>query len=268
MWPLVLGSAGLGALAGGAQGYIQSGGDLSKTLLSAGTGGALGGLTGGLGAGVTRYAGTALAPFATKAAGLTNVVDAPGLFGAAARAASSPLAQTALKTGIPVAAGLGAATAADALLRPAVSGVANLGAQAIGGAGAAGMPGLAPGTPGVYDYASGAVPSTGQFGPTSPYGTPYDVLNPTGQLAGSRLASEKETEAQARNLTRLSAAAAPWMEGRSKAEYLRQMAAAGIRNNLQTQQAALLGGLATSRSMAATAAGNVFGSMGAQYQYQ
>jgi len=266
--PVVLGGAGIGALTGGIQGYRQSGGDLGRTLLSAGTGGLLGAATGGVGLGVQRFAGTALAPFAAKAGGLTNFADAPGLAGVAANAASSGLAQSALKTGIPVAAGLGAGLVADAALRPVAGGLANLGAQAIGGAGAAGAPGLAPGTPGVYDYTGNAVPATGQFGPTDAYGTPYDVLNLAGQMAGSRIASEKETEAQARNLTRLSAAATPWMEGRSKAEFLRQMAAAGIRNNLVTQQNALLGGLGTSRQMAANAANNVFNSMGAQYQYQ
>lgn len=64
MLPLILGSAGLGALVGGVQGYQRSGGDLGRTLTSAATGGLLGGATGGLGGlaggAATRFAGQKL----------------------------------------------------------------------------------------------------------------------------------------------------------------------------------------------------------------
>lgn len=140
--------------------------------------------------------------------------------------------------------------------------------QAAGGGGAMGVPGLgAQGAPSPYPYTQYAVPSgMGQYGPT-PQFNPYNVIDPTGQFAASRLAEEKEQDVAIRGIQKEAAALAPIMEGRSKAEFMRQMAAAGIRANIQTQQQNLLGGLATARQMGLTGAQLVGQALATPYQY-
>jgi hypothetical protein len=107
----------------------------------------------------------------------------------------------------------------------------------------------------------------GQYGPT-PQFNPWNVVDPTGQFAAARLAQEREQDVQIEGMKKLEGALSPITEGRSKAEYLRQMAAAGIRANILTNQQNMLGGLATARQMGLTGAQQVGQALTQQYQYQ
>ena len=275
MWPWILGSAALGGLTGGIQGYQQSGGDLGATLRSAATGSLLGGVTGGIGRGVSgltsRMAGNALG--LTNAQGVTAL--GKGLLGAAQKGPLSLPASMLLRAPqlAGSAAGVGATLASGALLGPAANAVGNLvgqaGSAAVGAAGAKGVPGLgAQQAPGTYPFTQYAVPSgMGQYGPT-PQFNPWNVVDPTGQFAAARLGEEKEQDVQIEGMKKLEAALAPITEGRSKAEFLRQMAAAGIRANILTNQQNMLGGLATARQMGLTGAQQVGQALTQQYQYQ
>ena len=59
-----------------------------------------------------------------------------------------------------------------------------------------------PGTPGVYDFESKALPEgVGPLGPTEALGsTPWDVANPLGRFAAQRTLEEMEADVQIRNL--------------------------------------------------------------------
>jgi hypothetical protein len=69
----------------------------------------------------------------------------------------------------------------------------------------------------------------GQFGPTDAYGTPLDILSPTGQAAGRRLEYAKNIEQQRDAMRMLLPELYQASEARSKSEFQRQMTAAGIR---------------------------------------
>jgi hypothetical protein len=261
MWPWLLAGGGLGALTGGAQAYQRSGGDLGKTALGALTGGGLGLATGGLGLGATRFAGQALAPIAAEAA---EAVAAPGLLGQAARAAASPLGQAALKTGIPAAAGFGAATLGQRILTPASAATANLAAQTAGAAGAMGAG--RPDPSGQFTSPGGAVP--GYLSGQAHLPTTYDVLSPTGQYAAARLEGELEQDVQLKGMKKMMPYLYQAAEARSKSELERQMAAAQIRQNIQTAANLVQRGQQAAQQMGLTAAQQMGSALTSQYQYQ
>lgn len=92
-------------------------------------------------------------------------------------------------------------------------------------------------------------PGMGQYGPTAPYGGPLDVLGPAGM--GQRLDTLKTAQTQRDVLRTLLPEIEAAAEARSKKEFERQMAAKGIRTNIDTralmqqraQQAGLQAGL-------------------------
>lgn len=99
-------------------------------------------------------------------------------------------------------------------------------------------------------YGGAAVPpGMGQYGPTTPYGGPLDVLGPAGM--GQRLDTLKTAQTQRDVLRTLLPEIEAAAEARSKKEFERQMAAKGIRTNIDTralmqqraQQAGLQAGL-------------------------
>ena len=109
-------------------------------------------------------------------------------------------------------------------------------------------------------------PGMGQYGPTSPYGGPLDVLGPAGM--GQRLQTLKDAQTQRDVLRTLLPEIESAAEARSKKEFERQMAGAGIRQNIQTraamqqraQQAGLQAGLGALQQAG--------GALTRQYQYQ
>jgi len=164
--------------------------------------------------------------------------------------------------------GLGAgALALGGAMNPASSGVVQGAQQGLGSAGqlGAGLIGYtADGKP-VYGGAA-LPPGMGQYGPTSPYGGPLDVLGPAGM--GQRLDTLKTAQTQRDVLRTLLPEIEAASEARSKKELERQMAAAGIRQNIATraamQQAAQAAGLKAGLG-AMQQAGDA---LTRQYQYQ
>ena len=109
-------------------------------------------------------------------------------------------------------------------------------------------------------------PGMGQYGPTSPYGSPIDVLGPAGM--GQRLQTLKDAQTQRDVLRTLLPEIESAAEARSKKEIERQMAGAGIRQNIATraamqqraQEAGLQAGLGALQQAG--------GALTSQYQYQ
>lgn len=265
MWPWILGSAGLGALTSGIRGYQQSGGDLGATTRAALSGGALGAVTGGIGSAAgglaaSRMAGAIpLAMLAKKQAmglGLTGVekamMAAPGLAGGAAN--------------------IGTQLAANAVLSPLAAAAGNLGGQAIGGTAKAARAALGFGTkeaPGTGAYPTGAVPGLNDplFGNRVLGGNVMDVYDVAGPLAASRAAQLLQGQIELENLKRIEPYKAQMIEGRSKAEFQRNMAAAALRQNIATQAALLQGGIGAAQQMGLQASQDIGRGLTQQYQY-
>ena len=135
------------------------------------------------------------------------------------------------------------------------------------GAGQLGAGTLGYNAPGVPGYGGAALPpGLGQYGPTTPYGSPLDVLGVPGM--GQRLETLKTAQTQRDVLRTLLPEIERAAEARSKKELERQMAAAGIRQNIKTraamqqlaQEAGLKAGLGALQQAG--------GALTSQYQYQ
>jgi hypothetical protein len=248
-----------GALLGGVEGYKRSGGDLGAAALGSGIG-ALGG--GGL-----RMAGSALAGQALVANPMYKVLAERAAKGTLS-AGDAQLLGALTKGAVPLATGVGA------LGLPLAGNLAgNIASGVKGGAGNAAQLGAgvigytADGAP-VYNKIGGAAlpPGMGQYGPTNPYGSPLDVYGIPGM--GQRAETLKTAQTQRDVLRTLLPEIEAAAEARSKKEFERQMAAKGIRTNIDTraamqqraQQAGLQAGLG-----ALSQAG---GALTSQYQYQ
>jgi hypothetical protein len=256
----------LGATLGGIEGYRRSGGDLGAAALAAGLGAAL---PGGM-----RMAGMALGETAlgARALGLGSQALSKGM-GAAGQVASK-----AGITGLPqgavaplTAAGLGAAAAGlGSFIAPSLAGriaagikpPANAAAQAT--AGVLGTQG-----PGPVDYMGNPLPADlGQFGGVAPYGTALDVINPMGYGAGRTAEALREATAQRDSMRMLLPEIAQASEFRSKQELARQMAAAGIRQNIATAANMLERSQQAAQQMGVNAASQAGSALTSQYQYQ
>lgn len=142
--------------------------------------------------------------------------------------------------------------------------------------GAAGVPGSAipammggiPGGPAEYDLGGLPPGMDPQFGYGTPYGTPFDIVDPTGVAAGSRLAAEKMAESQLKIMRRLNEERFKAGEARSKTELQRQLAAANIRQNIATAANQLLGAQQSAQRMGETASQQMGDALTRQYQYQ
>tara|TARA_Y100000004_G_scaffold117840_1_gene132390 strand:+ start:55 stop:858 length:804 start_codon:yes stop_codon:yes gene_type:complete len=148
----------------------------------------------------------------------------------------SPAALRGLATGV-TGLGLGAGALA---LGGASNQLAGQTAQQVGGAvGGAAQVGAgvigytAEGKP-VYSAAGGAVPpGMGQYGPTDPYGSPLDVLGPAGM--GQRLQTLKDAQTQRDVFRTLVPEVKAVTDAMKKEDFERNMAAAGIRQNIRTR---------------------------------
>jgi hypothetical protein len=108
----------------------------------------------------------------------------------------------------------------------------------------------------------------GPLGPTEALGsTSWDIQNPLGRFAAQRTLKEMEVDSEIRNLNKLLAAQAPYSEGAKKAEYMRNLAAAGVRQNIATQAAMLQNAQRTAQQMGVNAASQMGQALTQQYQY-
>jgi len=251
MLPLILGSAGLGALVGGVQGYQRSGGDLGRTLTSAATGGLLGGATGGLGGlaggAATRFAGQKLGLDTALGQSLLNrgvseatLKAAPGFLGGATN--------------------IGTQLAAGSLLAPLAGSIGQLGTQAAG-ATTAGVRGMQP-VPGMPNVA--ALPQ-GLQDQNRPMDL-YDAYYGTGLTA--RTLEELAQDVQMKGLQKQFNTMYPQLSQAKKDEMQRQLAAAQIRQNITTAANMIERGQQTAQSIGINAANTLGNALASQYQYQ
>ena len=223
--------------------------------------GGLGYLTGmplrGLGQGLARAA-SAQAP---RLAGqiLPDLVDAPGF---------NVLAKQLARAGVGLGVGLGALKAgqvigqagspAAAQASRALGGVAQTGAGVIGY--------TAEGAPVYGNIGGAAVPPVGQYGGVNPYGSPLDVLGPAGM--GMRLQTIKDAETMRDAMRLLNPEILAASEARSKKEFERNMAAAGIRQNIATRANMIQNAQRAGLQSGLTAAQQAGAALTNQYQYQ
>lgn len=222
--------------------------------------GGLGYATGGLLGGGVRAAQGTLGRAAGKLA--------PQLAGATGIAAITPQAIGKLsQAGLPLAAAALAPKIGGVLAGPSGSNIGQAVSGGLGGAAQLGAGVIGYTADGAPVYGGAALPpGMGQYGPTTPYGGPLDVLGPAGM--GQRLDTLKTAQTQRDVLRTLLPEIEAAAEARSKKEFERQMAGAGIRQNIQTraamqqraQQAGLQAGLGALQQ-----AGSALTS---QYQYQ
>jgi hypothetical protein len=242
-----------GAVLGGYEGYRRSGGDLGAAALAAGLGAAL---PGGL-----RMAGTALGatPMGAAALGRGSQLLARGAQFAKIPGPVAPL----------TAAGLGAATAGvGSLFAPQLAGsiaaAATPPAQKLsGGATGLAVPAMQPS--GQFN-AGAAVPGGLPVG-ASPAGT-LDVADPSGRFAAGRTAGLLEGDIQLANMKKLMPYLFEASEARSKTEMQRQLAAAGVRQNILTAANMLERSQQAAQQMGLNAASQAGAALTSQYQYQ
>ena len=79
-------------------------------------------------------------------------------------------------------------------------------------------------------------PGLGQYGGTNMYGSnPYDVIDPSGAMSANRLMQLKQAELNAKMLDTIAGTQMKWTEETKRRDLERQLAAAGIRQNIVTQ---------------------------------
>ena len=254
--PLV---AGAGRLAMQALPYISAATGFSE---GAKEGGLLGGLLGaGAGYGLGRFgAGKLGAPMAATAKAAPGLASLAGIKGTplAAKqigAALVPLAASAVAPGVGRMAGG---------LLGGVSGAVTGAAGGLGQSAAGIICYTADGAP-VYGGAA-LPPGLGQYGATSPEGMPSDVLGPSGM--GRRLETLKAAQTQRDVLRTLLPEIEAAAEARSKKEMERQMAAAGIRQNIRTRAAMQERAQTAGLEAGLDALQKAGGALTSQYQYQ
>jgi len=172
-----------------------------------------------------------------------------------------------LLTQIPGAAGA-AAGGLGLLAVPALAGtpaaqLAGPARTAAGTAAGLGIPAMQPGQA-VYD-AGAAVPG----GPVqaSPYNV-GNVVDPPGAIAAGRVNQLLEADIQLANIRKYMPELFKAAEARSKTEFQRQMAAAGIRQNISTAANMLERSQQAAQQMGLNAAGQMGSALTSQYQYQ
>ena len=247
-----LGLKALSSLAGGIAGYQRGG--LKGALIG-----------GGLGAvapGAVRMAGTALGGTALGKGALSGIganVDKLGNVVYGVGANSPLLSKTIMGAGkglggLGAGIGVGGTAGAAALGTGLGTGYAALGAPGVGAVtgaltgganrGISGVSGLAGYNAVQPDYGQipagaygGAVPpGLGQYGGTNMYGSnPYDVIDPSGAMSANRLMQLKQAQLNAKMLDTIAGTQMKWTEETKRRDLERQLAAAGIRQNIRTQ---------------------------------
>ena len=124
----------------------------------------------------------------------------------------------------------------------------------------------AQGAPVYGNVGGGAVPPVGQYGGVAPYGSPLDVIGPAGM--GMRLQTYKDAETMRDAMRLLNPEILAAAEARSKKEFERNMAAAGIRQNIATRAAMIQNAQRAGLNTGMKAAEQAGSALTSQYQYQ
>ena len=93
------------------------------------------------------------------------------------------------------------------------------------------------------------------------------MINPNDSFAAGRLGAEKDMDTQIRNMQKLINLNYPVISQAKKDEMQRNLAAAQIRSNIDTQADAVRSSLRTSQQMGVNAASQMGSALAAQYQY-
>jgi len=230
---------GAGIVAGAAPGLMR--GDLGSAVVGGGLG-ALG--TAGLGGVTTGLGGRVGMQAARMAGGKGFGATAAGILGRAA---------------VPVGIGALAGGSTAGLLG---GGAGNVGRSALslGGYGVTGGEGMgAGGTP--------IPPGMGQFGGVSPMGDPLSVLSPLGLDAGRRLRSVKDAETLRDATNILLPTVRKFSEQAKRDDFARDMASAGIKQNILTNAALTENMQRAGLNMGMNAANQAGAALTARYNY-
>ena len=240
----------------------------APSLMQGDLGGAL--IGGGLGAASTIGLGGTLGKLGTAGAGATaQAIGSSGWgakqgLGLAGNLAKQELGANIASAAIPLAGAGLIGGVSNRLLRGPVQGGANramgAGSGVIGYNAVTGEPIVAAGQ---------AVPGgLGQFGGTNMYGSnPYDVIDPAGAMSANRLMSRKQAELARDNLNTIAPTQLKWFEETKRRDLERQLAAAGIRQNIITQAQMLNNAQQAGLNQASTALQQVGGAMANNYSY-
>ena len=243
--PILLRSAG--ALGGAAPGLMR--GDLGAAVLG-----------GGLGAASTLGMG-GLAGAGTKAA-------SGAIFNQAAKAGLSPMTTGLLQSGaaaaIPLAGGLALGRLGGGIGSGPVAGGVN---RVMGGG--SGIIGYNAATGEPITAAGAALPpGLGQYGGTNMYGSnPYDVIDPAGAMSANRLMQRKQAQLTADNINTIAPTQLKYTEETKRRDLERQLAAAGIRQNIATQAGMLQAAQQAGLNQGTTALQQVGNAMTNNYSY-
>ena len=241
----------IGAVGGAVPGLRK--GNLGEAALGAGMGAATGyGVGGGVGAltqGGVRMAGGKTAQELIGRIGMTGL--SPGVL------------QKTAQVGIPLAGGLGVFGVSGGL-----SGLGAAGANRGLGAGS-GIIGYNAATGEPITAAGAAVPpGLGQFGGTNMYGSnPYDVIDPAGAMSANRLMQRKQAQLIADNINTIAPTQLKYAEETKRRDLERQLAAAGIRQNIVTQANMLSNANTAGLNMGTNAMSQVGNAMTQNYSY-
>jgi hypothetical protein len=242
-----------GATIGGITGYRQSGGNLGAAALGAG----LGAMT----PGGFRMAGQALGTGLLGKSALGQIALSKAAKGVALSQADKALLAA------PAAAGL-AAGGLGLLATPALAGspAAAVARPAQQVAGAAGSLGLGAMQPGQADYSAGAAVPGGLPVGASP-ATALEVIDPSGRFGAARTAELLQQDVALAGMRKIMPELFKAAEARSKTEFQRQMAAAGVRQNIATAANMLERSQQAAQQMGLTAAQQAGSALTQQYQY-
>ena len=240
-----------GAAIGGITGYQRSGGNLGAAALGAGLGATV---PGGF-----RMAGTALGGLGVGALSKTPL-------GGLLASQMAKQGGTSLLTKIPAATGL-AAGGLGLLATPALAGSPAAGVAAplqkiAGGAAGLAIPAMQPSG---QLNAGAAVPGGLPVGAAP--ATTAEVIDPSDRFAAGRTAALLEGDVALANMKKLAPYLFEQAEARSKTELQRQLAAAGVRQNIATAANMLERSQQAAQQMGATAASQMGSALTQQYQY-
>ena len=271
--PQVIGG-GIGAIQGGMQGGLKG------ALLGGALGAAVPWAGGALG---SRFAGTALGQALGK--GTSDALrSGAGAVAGSVKGLGSQGIQGLTRTGGEQLASLMRGGAGQAL---GATGLGGLASTAYLGLGAPGLGGLAGGLAGGasnkisglagYNAVQGLPPGAagaavpgglGQYGGTNMYGSnPYDVIDPGGAMSANRLMQLKQAELNAKMLDTIAGTQLKWTEETKRRDMQRQLAAAGIRQNIATQANMLQAAQNAGLNMGQNAASQVGGALTQNYNY-
>ena len=115
---------------------------------------------------------------------------------------------------------------------------------------------------------SAVPPGLGQFGGTNMYGSnPYDIIDPNSPFSANRLMQRKQAETSRDNINTIAPTLLKWSEETKRRDLERQLAAAGIRQNIATQAQMLQAANNAGLTQGTTALQQVGGALTNNYSY-